>query len=170
MKAKPLILSILMIVGLVAILFGLISILCNGEISREYYRDYTEAIESGRLYERGFSQILPLSAEDIRLQFDLDSNRFFMTFTYDPHDLASMLKQFKKLDFIPHELPPGPSWWINSEFKDGRMIVDDCGAEIRYGSIKNITFSVTGALLSEDEGFLIVCENQGRAFYVEPQF
>ena len=67
---------------------------CNllGEVQDHTYKDYWALDDAGELEHGWAPDLLPESATDIHLKYDLDSNAILMAFEFDPVDEAAVTR------------------------------------------------------------------------------
>jgi len=100
---------------------------CNllGEAQDHTYKDY-QALDDAGEFEHGWApDLLPESATDIHLKYDLDSNAILMAFEFDPADEAAVTRDCTTADqMLPPQLQA--KWWPDDLLTDGAVAFYQC--------------------------------------------
>lgn len=79
--------TVSIVVGLVALLYGAGQVLSQPDLNKDVtYRTYDEMVADGAIERGWMPPTAPKSMRDVRESHNLDTNRSWMTFRFDPAD------------------------------------------------------------------------------------
>jgi hypothetical protein len=134
-KVSRKVIILLALFALTLIAFSINLIFTSGEIQNSEFATFSEAKSSGYLAKGWIPKCLPDSSRSIFEQHDLDTNKVWIKFSYDPKDedvIRSIISKTQDdLKTFDSSKKGAPKWWEIEELPEANVYslnkTADCG-------------------------------------------